>query len=147
MDKKTRTTIIIGGILTFIIVPLVTAFIFSQMQPKPTPPVVKKDVSVLPDKTDKELLDVITTTDPSLTSNGEPSIAIMSTAIPEKGWYVVTVRQIDDVDGENPAKILLHDSGAGSNSVSVLLGPGTDFPDETTQSLGIPDKVLAELNK
>jgi hypothetical protein len=146
MDKRTRTIIIIGSIATFIIVPLAAIWIFSSLQPKVVT-VTKEDVSTLPDKTDKELLDAIVTNDPSLASDGKPNIAIISTIKPEKGWYVVNVRQIDDINGDNPAKVLLHDTGIGTQSLSTLLGPGTDFPEETTQSLGIPDSVMEELNK
>lgn len=145
MDKRTRITIIVGSIITFIVVPIVAALIFSASQPK-TEKIVKEDVSTLPDKTDKELLDAMVANDPSLSTDGKPNIAIINVIKPEKGWYVVNIRQIDDVSGENPAKILLHDTGIGTQSLSTLLGPGTDFPQETTQSLGVPDSVMKELN-
>jgi hypothetical protein len=145
MNKKTRIIIIIGSIVTFILVPLVASLIFSSLQPKKED-LTKKDVSSLPDKTDKELLDAIAANDQSLTTDGKPNIAIINTVKPQKGWYIVSVRQIDDINGDNPAKILLHDTGIGTNSLSTILGPGTDFPQETTQSLGIPDSVVKALN-
>jgi hypothetical protein len=146
MDKRTRTIVIIGCIVTFIIVPLGAIWIFSSLQPK-TENVTKEDVSTLPDKTDKELLDAMVSNDPTLVTGGKPNIAIINVVKPEKGWYIVNVRQLDDIDGENPAKVLLQDTGTSSHSLSTLLGPGTDFPEETTQSLGIPDSVMKELNK
>lgn len=145
MNSKTRLTIIIGCIITFVVVPVVAVLIFSSLQPKPVDN-SRKDVSVLPDKSNQELLDAILLNNPELKSDQGPTIAIMNVAKPEKGWYVVTIRQIDDTAGDNPAKVLLFDSGVGSNSLRVLLGPGTDFPVETTRPLGIPQKVLTELN-
>jgi hypothetical protein len=148
MDKKTRTIIIVGCIVTFIIVPAVTIFILSKnntkQQPKDTSKVDNSKKTQLPNRSNDELLKAIANNkSDELTDNGTPIFAIKSVSKPVTGWYVVTIRLLDDPQGTNPAKMLLQDTG----SLSVLLGPGTSFPSETTESIGVPDVVAQELNK
>jgi hypothetical protein len=140
MDKKTHKIIIIGSIITFIIVPIAATLILSNIYQKDS----DKTITQLIDRTDKELLAAITSSRPELISGTSPTITIVSAKKPETGWYVVTIRQNDDIEGMNPATVVLQDDGKRLN---VLLGPGTEFPSEITSPLGIPINVLKELNK
>jgi hypothetical protein len=149
MDKKTRTIIIIGCIVTFVIVPAVTIFLLSKnnatkQQPKDMSKVDNSSKTKLPDRSNDELLKIIADTkSDELTDNGKPIFGIKSVSQPAAGWYVVTIHLLDDPQGTNPAKMLVQDTG----SLAVLLGPGTSFPSETTESIGVPDVVAKELNK
>jgi hypothetical protein len=149
MDKKTRTIIIIGCIVTFVIVPAVTVFLLSnnttKQQTKDTSKVDESPKKQLPNRSDSELLKAIADNkSDELTDNGTPIFGIKSVARPIAGWYVVTIHLLDDPQGTNPAKMLLQDDG---DNLSVLLGPGTSFPSETTESIGVPDVVAKELNQ
>jgi hypothetical protein len=151
MDKKTRAIIIIGCIVTFIVVPAVTVFLLSKNQPaEPSKNAPNSDDSSntkLPDRSNAELAKAIATQKTDLTDNGEPIFAIKAVARPITAWYIVTIHLIDDPEGNNPAKMLLHDSGDKSGGLRVLLGPGTSFPEESTETIGVPDVVARELNK
>ena len=150
MDKKTRAIIIVGCIITFIVVPAVTIYILSnnqaKQQPKDTSKTDNSKKTQLPNRSDSELAKAIADNkSDELTDNGTPIFAIKSVARPATGWYVVTIRLLDDPQGTNPAKMLLQDDA--DSGLTVLLGPGTSFPNETTESIGVPDVVAKELNK
>jgi hypothetical protein len=143
MDKKTRI-IIIGSIVTFIFTLFIATFIFSHSHQNPSQSVVKS-LPMLPKRSDTELLNAITSSNPSFIQGTQPTIAIVSVAKPQIGWYVVTLRQTSDPTGGNPAKMLVHDLGSNTG-LEVLLGPGTDFPSDVTNPLHLPPSVLSELN-
>jgi hypothetical protein len=142
MDKKTRNLIIIGSIVTFIVVPVAATLLLSRsQQPQDTdtaPPT--SDVANLPNRSNDELAAAIKDQSDAL---AEVPFVVVDVKKPQKGWYIVIIRNQDDPDGLNPAKVLLQDTTAG---LSVLLGPGTAFPAESTQSIGVPDDVARELN-
>lgn len=141
MDKKTRTTIIIGLIVTFLIVPLVTWFVLSQQngdhsQPTQTQPEARSN---------EEITDAIIESNQGLSADNGPIFTISDVKIPQTGWYIVTIHTNDDPEGRNPAKVLLYDYGQ-NGGLRVMLGPGTSFPQDVTQPLGIPDAITRELN-
>lgn len=142
MDKKTRNLIIIGSIITFVIVPIAAYLILNRgSQPTSTDTTpATSDVANLPNRPNDELAAAIKKQSPDL---AEVPFVITDVKKPQKGWYIVIIRNQDDPDGLNPAKLLLQDTTAG---LSVLLGPGTEFPAESTQSIGVPDDVARELN-
>lgn len=143
MDKKTRTLLIIGSIITFIVVPITATLILSQVNKQPEDPAIVSNPEQLPERSQDELKKAIT--DQSTELSGENAVAFTITNVkqPEKGWYVVTIRTDDDPEGLNPAKVLLQDVGG---RINLLLGPGTSFSTETTQQVGVPDAVAQELN-
>ena len=142
MDKKTRNLLIIGSIITFVVVPIAAYLLLNRSsQPSDsgvTPPT--SDVANLPDRSSDDLKKAIKDQSSEL---GEVDFVITNVKKPQKGWYVVTIHTVDDPEGLNPAKLLLQDTTAGLN---VLMGPGTDFPAEDTQAIGVPDNVAKELN-
>ena len=148
MDKRTRLVIIIGCIVTFIIVPAVTLFILTKndtnQRAKNASKVDTSKQTQLPNRSTEELTSAIANSESSLTEGGKPTFAISTVTKPTAGWYVVTIHLLNDPEGTNPAKMLVQDDG---DRLSVLLGPGTSFPTETTQSIGVPDVVAEELNK
>lgn len=142
MDTTTKRILIIGSIITFIIVPVAAYLILNrtnQQADTGTAPATS-DVANLPARSDDELATAIKDQSDALS---EVPFVVMQVKKPQKGWYVVIIRNQDDPDGQNPAKVLLQDTTAG---LSVLLGPGTAFPSESTQSIGVPDDVAKELN-
>lgn len=141
MDKKTRTTIIIGLIVTFLIVPVATWFVLSQqngdqIRPTQTQPEARSN---------EEITDAIIQSNQDLSTNDSPTFTISDVKTPQTGWYIVTIHTNDDPEGRNPAKVLLYDYGQ-NGGLRVMLGPGTSFPQDVTQPLGIPDAIAKELN-
>lgn len=145
MDKKTRIIIIVGSIITFVIVPIVTALIISQnQQPVDDDRAVVENPQQLPERSNDDLAKAINDQSQELKSeDGNYTFVILNVKQPEKGWYVVTIRAADDTsENPNTALVVLQDTG----HLQLLLGPGTSFSQELTQSLGIPDTVARELN-
>jgi len=142
MDRSNRTLIIIGIIVAFIVVPVATWLVLSQLnstdqqasQPQP-----------LEERTNQEIVDAIMQSSPNLSNNGEPTFTISNVGKPQAGWYIATIHTNDDPEGRNPAKVLLYDY-TQNGGLRVLLGPGTSFPTEVTQPLGIPESIAEELN-
>lgn len=142
MQKKTRTIIIIGSIVVLIaLIAGVSFAIYQTNQPTTTVEVSLKD------RTNDELSSAITTNRPELINSGKPTFVIVDVKKPQTGWYIVTVRDQADTEGTNPAKLLLHSLGNGSNDLKVLIGPGTSFPNEDLQAWDVPGPVAEELNK
>jgi len=152
MDKKTRTIIIVGCIVTFLVIPAVTALILSRLYQKPQDQTQQAKTNptqnspTLPKRSNDELTSAITNKNPDLVSDGKPTFTLVNASNPLPGWYVVTIRDLSDVDGTNPAKLLIQDTGNNETGLNVLLGPGTAFPAEVTDPLGIPGPVVKELN-
>jgi hypothetical protein len=146
MDKKIRNTIIGGVIISFIIVPAVTIFTLSIVNPKPTEVDTTPDRKItVSNRSNDELSAAIVDQQSSLVSDGQPIFAIVKVDKPQTSWYIVTIRGLEDTEASNPAKVLLQDNGS-EIGLKVLLGPGTQFPSDVTQPLGIPDPVVEELN-
>jgi hypothetical protein len=146
MDKTTRTLLIIGSIITFVIVPVAATLIFSALnQPAPSnDPQTTADLPSLPERSQEELADALAEQSPELIDgDGNRIFAIFDIQHPEPGWYIVKIRNLDDPDATNPAKVLVQDTGI----LLVLLGPGTTFPIESTRSIGVPDAIAEELNQ
>ncbi len=142
MDKKTRTVIIIGSIITFIIVPIAAGLIFSALQHPQQNPTTQP----LTNRSAEEIQTAIIQKNSDLSDNNKPTFAIAKTSNPQPGWYIITIRANDDPEGLNPAKLLLYDTG-GKDGLKVLLGPGTSFTNDVTEPLGIPTSIVEELNK
>lgn len=141
MDKKTRTIIIIGLTVTFLIVPVVTWFVLSQQNSDQSqPPQTQPE-----ERSNDEITDAIIQSNQGLSTDDGPIFAISDVKIPQTGWYIVTIHTNDDPEGHNPAKVLLYDYGQ-NGGLRVMLGPGTSFPQDVTQPLGIPDAIARELN-
>lgn len=146
MDRKTRTILIIGSIVTFVIVPAVTMFVVSYFSQKPQEQTTSVSTSST-DRSNDDFIAVITSKNSDLVSDNKPTFSIMDVVKPQNGWYIVTIRDSSDTNGTNPAKILFQDTGNTKPGLSILLGPGTSFPSDVTEPLGIPEAVLKELNK
>ncbi len=141
MDKKTRLVIIIGSIITFIIVPVAAGLLFSTLQ-RPKAPTLQP---ILVERSSGEIKAAIIKSQPDLADNNTPIFSITKTSRPQPEWYIITIRNNDDPEGSNPAKVLLFDSG-GTDGLNVLLGPGTSFPSDVTEPLKIPEPIVKELN-
>jgi hypothetical protein len=142
MDRSNRTLIIIGIVVAFVVVPVATWIVLSQLnttneQPQQSQP--------LEERTNQEIVSAIVQSSPNLSNNGDATFAISNVAQPQSGWYIATIHTNDDPEGRNPAKVLLYDY-AQNGGLKVLLGPGTSFPKDVTQPLGIPDSIAQELN-
>lgn len=146
MDKKTRTIIIVGSIITFLIVPVVATLIFSQAT-KPADDSADVTTPPLKSRSNDELARAIAADQPdNLTDeNGEPNFVISKVNNPQEGWYIATMHFKYDTEASNPAKTLLYDQGEGAG-LKVIVGPGTSFPAEVTEPLGIPETIAKELN-
>lgn len=147
MDKKTRTLIIIGGIVTFVIVPVVATLIFSQAN-KPADDSADQISKPLAERSNEELTEAVAQAQPdNLTDeNGNPNFVISDVKKPQAGWYIVKMHFKYDTEGLNPAKALLYDYGQDAG-LKLMIGPGTSFTSEETEPLGIPDAITKELNE
>jgi hypothetical protein len=142
MNSKKRNLIIIASIVIFVIAPIVIYAVTRQTnQTTPQP-----DTSVSTARSNQEITSAIITDQPGLANNGQPIFAIQHVSRIEERWYIVTIRNNDDPEGLNAAKVLLRDQGK-DQGLTMLLGPGTSFPSEVTQSLDLPGPVAEELNK
>lgn len=136
MDKNTRSLIIIGSILTFIIIPVSAWIILSQTNKTPKGDAPSTAVTELKDRSNDELLTAMKEQSGELK---DINFTITTVKRPQKGWYVITIES----DG-NPGRMLLQDT---NNGLAVLLGPGTFFDTDATDPVGVPDAVVEELNK
>ena len=143
--KHTRLIIIIGCIVTFIIVPSVTYYILT---PKDTSGSTKNvPAKDLPDRSQSDISTAITNKVPELMDNdGKPTFTITKMERLQKAWYVIFLRTNDDTTNSNPFKALVYDGGS-KDGLSVLLGPGSAFPEDEALKLGIPSEIVKELNK
>lgn len=142
--KYTRLIIIIGCIITFIIVPAAAYFTFA---PKNTGSMQNIPAKDLPNRSQSDISTAITNKMPELMdSDSKPTFTITKVERLEKVWYVVFLRTNDDVSNSNPFKALLYDNGS-KEGLSVLLGPGTAFPENESQQIGVPSSIAKELNK
>lgn len=141
MDRKNRILIIIGLIVSFVVVPVITWLILSTISSTSESP-----QSETVEKSEQDITNAIVQNNAQLSSDGEPTFIISDISIPQTKWYIVTIHTKDDPEGLNSAKILLYDYGADAGGLKVLLGPGTSFPSDITQPLGVPDSIAQELN-
>ena len=150
MDRKTLTIIIVGCIITFLIVPIATLLIVEHFSKQPasnngnSSQTSSNNNTIPSNRSNDEITAVIVAKHPELSSDNGPIFVIMNVTKPALGWYVVKVRMQDDAEGTNSARILLQDTP--QKGLQMLLGPGTSFPDDVTQPLGIPTVVSQELN-
>lgn len=142
MDKSNRTLVIIGIIVAFVVVPVATWLVLSQLNTTSEQPAQPQ---TLAERTDGEILDAIVQSNENLSSDGQATFAISKISKPQTGWYIATIHTKDDPEGRNSAKVLLYDYGQ-NGGLRVMLGPGTSFPKDVTQPLGIPDSIAEELN-
>lgn len=142
--KNTRLIIIIGCIVTFIIVPAIAYF---ALMPKDTSGGTNIAAQNLPDRSHADISTAITNKVPELMDdNSKPTFTITKVVRLEKVWYVVYLRTNDDTSNSNPFKALIYDNGS-KEGLSVLLGPGSAFPEDETQQIGVPSSIAKELNR
>ena len=140
-----RKFIIITVIVVFIVVPLAAWIIVGQLSTNRSNNAQSTKVAVVPARSNTELLDAITSNDPSLLdSTGKPTIAIVKVVRMHDIWYIVTIAQASDT--ANTAKVLINDSYPASPGLAVLAGPGTNFDQKSISGTGAPADVLQELN-
>lgn len=142
MDNKKRNLIIVVSIIIFVVVPI-AIYIVASLTNKPTP---EPDNSVGNQRTEQEITSTIAANKPELVVDDKPVFAIERVERVEQRWYIVTIRNNDDPEGLNAAKVLLYDGGK-SDGLSLVLGPGTSFPAEVTQAYDLPGPVAEELNR
>jgi hypothetical protein len=118
-------------------------FVLSNLNQKPK--TVTSENNMLPNRSNSDLIAVVIKDVPSMGIDGKPTFVIGDTKKLHNVWYVLTIYTNEDTAKTNPGKILIHDSG--NNGLAVILGPGSSFPNDETQPLGIPDDVAAELNR
>jgi|GEM_PF-4657156 len=68
-------------------------------------------------------------------SNGQLYFGIINVKNPLPGWYVVTISVTGGVD---TSKVIFRQTGITGNPLTIVAGPGTDFPPEY---ISLPDAV------
>ena len=144
-NSKTRKLIIIGCIVSFLVVPILTVLILSRLHKPAAEPAPASTVERLAPKSNGDLTAAIVHRIPSLKSGNDPIFVIVNAVTPQKNWYVITIRHKDDPSGNNLAKVLLKDCG-GSLGLVALLGPDIQFNPTVMQANAIPDVVATEMN-
>lgn len=66
-------------------------------------------------------------------SDGSPRFHVTSSKEPEPGWYVAKLK-LDDVETEENT-VVLRQQGSSDKQLTVVAGPGTDFPNECRSSI------------
>ena len=143
MSRK-RLILIIVAVLIIIAGIAITVPYLIQKNSQPVEP------AVAPTRTNQELIDAIVSSKPSFKNDkGVVTVAIIGQ--PERlnnNWYIVHLQYVLYPDAD-PTTVLLYDEGAAASAVKVVLGPGTDFPDDAfvTITPAVPDIVKSEMNR
>lgn len=148
MDKKRLTTIVTIVIVTTLIIIGVIVFITSHNKSSSTQTNTTYNKTIT-DRTADQLMQVLLTNRPDLKDEQGKS-TVRFTEPPERlnnNWYVIRIMPVAyDYD---TAKVLLYDPGQDINSIKLIIGPGTDFPDDAFNKIvpAVPDIVKSEMNR
>jgi len=85
--------------------------------------------------TNQQFYDLITQTNSIAPgSDGQVHFGITGVKNPLPGWYIVTI----SVAGTESNKVIFQETGVANSPLTIVAGPGTDFPPEI---IHIPDVV------
>lgn len=148
MDKKRLTTIVTIVIVTALVIIGIVVFITSHNKPSSIQ-TNTTDSKTIADRTADQLMQVLLTNQPGLKDEQGKS-TVRFTEPPERlnnNWYIIRIMPIAyDYD---TAKVLLYDPGQDINSIKLIIGPGTGFPDDAFNNIvpAVPDIVKSELTR
>lgn len=71
-------------------------------------------------------------------TSGQINFGITGVKNPLPGWYIVTI----SVAGTQPSKVIFQETGIADTPLTIVAGPGTDFPPAV---IHIPDAVRSAL--